>query len=73
MATYVYASIKDPIFSNFCNEATNVLVKEFIDFGLLDENDLLNIKKDAEGKYTPDKLHISLMKTANTNATFDAS
>jgi len=41
-------------------------VKEFIDFGLLSEEDLTHMRKDAEGKYNPEKLHISLLK-ANYN------
>lgn len=31
-ATTVYANIDDVEFTNFCNEATNIIIKEFIDF-----------------------------------------
>jgi hypothetical protein len=64
----VYAAIDDPAFINFCNEATNVIVKEFIDFGLLSEDDFTHMRKDAEGKYNPEKLHISLLKANHSKS-----
>ncbi|KAL4481717.1 hypothetical protein ABPG74_007806 [Tetrahymena malaccensis] len=75
-ASTIYAKIDDPNFVSFLNEVTNVLVRDFMDFGLINDEDLSHIKKNSEGKYICEQLHISLLKAAkqkNKSSTFDAT